>query len=98
MGSTPRISKLGAEILDLGCFAGGLAAKLATDFPDATVRGVDRLPKLLRACNEHYGLPNLSFLTWDYQRKKVPSLQPADLLLCVLGTDGLAAPARSPKL
>ena len=90
--------KPGMNILDLGCFAGGLAAKLAKDFAESNVVGADRATKLIDACGAHYGLKNLAFLPWEYEKKRAYPGPPADLLTCVLGTDDRAASLRVHKV
>jgi hypothetical protein len=51
------------------------------------VVGVDRARRILELNRAHYRLPNLSFVLWDYRSDKPADLEPADILLCGLGTN-----------
>ena len=51
-----------------------------------TVTGVDRARRIVELDRLHYGLPNLDFQLWDYRQGKPDEVEPADLLLCGLGT------------
>jgi hypothetical protein len=76
----------GKRLLELGCWTGGLASFIAENHPDCTVVGADRVPRILELNRVHYRLPNLSFALWDYRHDKPEELEPADILLCGMGT------------
>ena len=51
------------------------------------VTGVDRASKMIDLSSALYRSENLSFVRWDYRCPKPASVQPADVLLCSLGTN-----------
>ncbi|HWB84408.1 MAG TPA: hypothetical protein VG675_09735 [Bryobacteraceae bacterium] len=77
----------GTRILELACWTGGFSSFLAEQHPDCTVRGVDRVSKVIDICRTLYRCPNLAFAEWDYRNAKPSSIEPADVLLCSLGTN-----------
>ncbi|HEX2917182.1 MAG TPA: class I SAM-dependent methyltransferase [Edaphobacter sp.] len=77
----------GARVLELACWTGGFSSFMAEQHTDCFVTGVDRASKIIDICNTLYRSANLSFLQWDYRHRKPTPLQPADLLLCSLGTN-----------
>jgi len=89
--SLPHLAS-GKRIVELACWTGGLSSFIAENHPDCTVVGVDRVPRILELNQAHYGLPNLTFTRWDYRQAKPDELEPADLLLCGLGTNNDCPP------
>lgn len=77
----------GAQVLELGCWTGGLVSFIAEQHPECRVTGVDRATKIIKICRTLYRVRNLSFCHWDYRYAKPPSVQAADVLLCSLGTN-----------
>lgn len=77
----------GRRVIELGCWTGGLSSFLAENHADCHVTGVDRARRIIELDRSHYCLPNLQFTLWDYREAKPNELQPADLLLCGLGTN-----------
>jgi SAM-dependent methyltransferase len=84
--------KPGARVIELACWTGGFASFIAENHPDCTVVGVDRVPRILELDRAHYHMPNLSFTLWDYCHAKPDDLEPADVLLCSLGTNNDCPP------
>lgn len=82
----------GKRLIELGCWTGGLSSFIAHNHPDCTVVGVDRVPHVLELNRAHYQLPNLRFALWDYRHDKPADLEPADILLCGLGTTNDSPP------
>jgi len=81
----------GTRVLELACWTGGLASFIAENHPGCQVTGVDRARRIVELDALHYQSPNLDFVVWDYRHVKPSQLEPADLLLCGLGTN-LACP------
>lgn len=77
----------GKRLIELACWTGGLSSFIAENHPDCTVVGVDRARRILELNRAHYRRPNLSFVLWDYRDDKPKELEPADILLCGLGTN-----------
>lgn len=77
----------GKRVIELGCWTGGLSSFIAENHPDCTATGVDRARRIVELDRLHYGLPNLDFVLWDYRHGKPNGLEPADLLVCGLGTN-----------
>ncbi|HLH32822.1 MAG TPA: methyltransferase domain-containing protein [Terriglobia bacterium] len=77
----------GTRILELACWTGGFSSFIAEQHPDCIVTGVDRASKVVEICRALYRCPNLSFAEWDYRNAKPSSIEPADVLLCSLGTN-----------
>jgi SAM-dependent methyltransferase len=77
----------GTGVVELGCWTGGLASFIAEQHPQCAVSGVDRARKIIKICKALYRLRNLSFCQWDYRYHKPAAVQPADVLLCSLGTN-----------
>lgn len=48
-------------VLDIGCGTGEITAKIAQNFPQSTVIGIDASPGMIRAAQEHHSLENLNF-------------------------------------
>ncbi|MHB1035102.1 MAG: class I SAM-dependent methyltransferase [Pirellulales bacterium] len=84
--------KPGTRIIELACWTGGLSSFIAENHPDCAVVGVDRVPRVLELNRAHYRLPNLDFALWDYRYARPEALEPADLLLCGLGTNNDCPP------
>lgn len=82
----------GKLIIELACWTGGLSSFIAENHPDNIIVGVDRARRILELNRAHYSLPNLSFTPWDYRFAKPDDLEPADLLLCGLGTNNDCPP------
>jgi len=87
-----RLLSAGKRIIELGCWTGGLASFIAEHHPDCTVVGVDRAKRIIEVDQGFYDLPNLAFMVWDYRKAKPEALEPADVLLCGLGTNNDVAP------
>lgn len=77
----------GKRVIELACWTGGLSSFIAENHADCTVVGVDRARRIVELDRLHYRLPNLDFMLWDYRHGKPDELEPADLLLCGLGTN-----------
>lgn len=77
----------GKRVVELGCWTGGLSSFVAENHPDCPVVGVDRASRIVELDRLHYRLPNLEFMIWDYCHTKPEGLEPADVLLCGLGTN-----------
>lgn len=82
----------GKRVVELACWTGGLSSFIAENHPDCTVTGVDRARRIVELDRLHYRLPNLDFMVWDYRQGKPNELEPADLLLCGLGTNNDCPP------
>jgi len=82
----------GKRVIELACWTGGLSSFIAENHPDCTVTGVDRARRIVELDRLHYSLPNLDFVVWDYRHGKPDDLEPADLLLCGLGTNNDCPP------
>jgi SAM-dependent methyltransferase len=82
----------GKRVIELACWTGGLSSFIAENHPNCTVVGVDRAQRILELDRLHYRLPNLDFMHWDYRSAKPNDLEPADLLLCGLGTNNDCPP------
>lgn len=82
----------GKRVVELACWTGGLSSFIAENHPDCTVVGVDRVRRIVELNRAHYSLPNVSFMLWDYRHDKPDALEPADLLLCGLGTNNDCPP------
>jgi hypothetical protein len=82
----------GKRVVELPCWTGGLSSFIAENHPDCAVTGVDRARRIVELDRLHYGLPNLDFMLWDYRHGKPNDLEPADLLLCGLGTNNDCPP------
>ncbi|MHB1033401.1 MAG: class I SAM-dependent methyltransferase [Pirellulales bacterium] len=89
--SLPHL-KSGKRVIELACWTGGLVSFIAENHPDCTVVGVDRARRIVELNRLHYRLPNLDFMLWDYRQGKPNDLEPADLLLCGLGTNNDCPP------
>ncbi len=77
----------GARILELACWTGGFSSFIAEHRPDCAVTEVDRASRMIGICKQLYCAANLTFVQWDYCRKKPATVLPADVLLCSLGTN-----------
>lgn len=82
----------GKRVIELACWTGGLSSFIAENHPDCTVTGVDRAKRIVELNRLHYSLANLDFQVWDYRHGKPMELEPADLLLCGLGTNNDCPP------
>lgn len=82
----------GKRVIELACWTGGLSSFIAENHPDCTVTGVDRARRIVELDRLHYRLPNLDFIVWDYREGRPNDLEPADLLLCGLGTNNDCPP------
>ena len=82
----------GKRVIELACWTGGLASFIAENHSDCTVVGVDRAKRIVELDRVHYTLPNLGFAVWDYRHGKPEDLEPADVLLCGLGTNNDCPP------
>ncbi|MBX9583418.1 MAG: class I SAM-dependent methyltransferase [Gemmataceae bacterium] len=82
----------GKRLIELACWTGGLSSFVAHNHPDCTVVGVDRARHIVELNRVHYRLPNLGFVPWDYRTDKPGGLEPADVLLCGLGTNNDCPP------
>jgi len=82
----------GKRVVELACWTGGLSSFIAENHPDCAVVGVDRARRIVELNRLHYSLPNLDFMLWDYRHGKPNDLEPADLLLCGLGTNNDCPP------
>lgn len=69
----------GMSVLDLGCGHGALAERLAEDFADVSVVGVDESPSMIAAAKRR-AHPNLRFELWRAQ-DLTPELGRFDLVL-----------------
>ena len=76
-----------ANILDAGCWTGGLATFLAAQRPDLRVVGADRLGPLVAAATARRTSPSLSFVSWDYGVGPLPWCGEFDVIVCALGID-----------
>lgn len=75
-----------STVMELGCWTGALASFIAEQYPSSRVVGVDRAAHILELNRQLYRLPNLAFCEWDYRTDKPSQVEPANLLLCGLGT------------
>ena len=82
----------GKRVIELACWTGGLSSFIAENHPDCSVTGVDRARRIVELNRLHYRLPNVDFTLWDYRHGKPNELEPADLLLCGLGTNNDCPP------
>lgn len=82
----------GKRVIELACWTGGLSSFIAENHRECVVVGVDRAKRVVELNRLHYRLPNLSFALWDYRHSKPDDLEPADLLLCGLGTNNNCPP------
>ena len=71
--------------------ASSRAARKGPRFSNATC-GISTPCRVVRLNRLHYRLPNLDFMLWDYRQGKPNDLEPADLLLCGLGTNNDCPP------
>ncbi|MFA4844603.1 MAG: malonyl-ACP O-methyltransferase BioC [Candidatus Margulisiibacteriota bacterium] len=60
------------RILDIGCGTGYLAARLAHDFPQATVLGLDLAPGMIEVARQKHRFDNLSFIVGDGESLTLP--------------------------
>jgi SAM-dependent methyltransferase len=87
----PHLAR-GKRVIELACWTGGLSSFIAENHPDCIVTGVDRAKRIVELDRLHFSLPNLDFMVWDYRHSKPNELEPADLLLCGLGTNNDCPP------
>jgi SAM-dependent methyltransferase len=75
-----------SKVIELGCWTGALASFIAEQHPSCDVVGVDRAAHIIELNRQLYNFPNLAFCQWDYRTEKPGRVEPANLLLCGLGT------------
>lgn len=62
-----------ADILEVGCGAGGGSAYIARRYRPRSVTGIDLLPGHIDACRRYFPLPSLSFVEGDAERLPLAS-------------------------